>query len=238
MDGNANIYHQHYILDDNPYLSPFFVEQLKKEYSGVYYQRYILGLWTKAEGLIYDMFDPEYHVVETVDRDYEEYYISIDYGTQNATVFLLHGRYKNKWYVVKEYYYSGRDTGRQKTDSEFADEMDKFVEYIYSVPLIIVDPSAASLKAELRKRGYLVRDAKNDVVNGIRYTQNLLNLGKILINDICKKTIEEIHSYSWDEKASEKGEDVPIKENDHAMDALRYFVYTILRRYYKGQVIN
>lgn len=229
LESNADLYHQHYLIDDNPFLDPFFVEELKKEYAGtVYYNRYIMGQWARAEGIIYDSFSEEKHVVETVERDYTTYYISADYGTQNPTVFGLWGFFNGIWYKVKEYHYSGRETNRQKTDGEFADDLISFIGDL-PVKMIIVDPSAASFIAELRKRDLKVLPAKNDVIDGIRTVANALNAGKILYNDCCKETISEFYSYVWDSKASDKGEDKPIKENDHHMDSDRYFVYTILR---------
>ena len=235
LDSDADIYHQHYTIDDNPFLDPFFVEQLKKEYAGsVYYQRFILGQWARAEGLVYDMFYEDKNVVPTIDRAYTDYYVAVDYGTQNATVFGLFGMYRGKWYLIKEYYYSGREKGRQKTDSQYADDLQAFIDGI-PIMHVIIDPSAASFKAELRQRGIATRDANNDVLNGIRYTGGLLGNERLLINDCCTKTIDEFYTYSWDDKASLLGEDKPLKEDDHCMDMIRYFSYTIARRYYKGR---
>jgi len=235
LDSDADIFHQHYTIDDNPFLDPFFVEQLKKEYKGsVYYQRYILGQWARAEGLIYDMFSKEKNVVKTEDRPYKDYYVAVDYGTQNATVFGLFGRYRDKWYLIKEYYHSGREKGIQRTDFQYANDMQEFIKDI-PVIQIIIDPSAASFKAELKQRGIATRDANNDVLNGIRYTGSLLSKERLYINDCCTHAIDEFYSYSWDEKASLSGEDKPLKEDDHVMDCVRYFSYTIARRYYKGR---
>lgn len=232
LDSDVDIYLQHYRLDDNPYLSRAFVENLKKEYKGVYYQRYVNGLWTRAKGLIYDMFDIKEHVVDTIPRLYEEYYIAIDYGTQNATVFLLFGKANGQWYQVDEYYHSGRESRRQKTDSQYASDLELFTTDIRSkLKMVIVDPSAASFRAELKQRGFTVRNANNDVINGIRYSQTALKMGWILINDICKRTIDEIQGYSWDEKVADRGIDAPLEVDDHTMDAFRYFCYTILRKF-------
>lgn len=232
LDSDADIYMQHYSLDDNPFLPKSFVDNLKREYSGVYYQRYVEGLWTRAEGLIYDMFDKEKHIVKTIPRSYEEYYIAIDYGTQNATVFLLFGKANNQWYLVDEYYHSGRDSGRQKTDKEYGSDLELFTADIRDkLKMVIVDPSAASLRAELKQRGFILRNANNDVLNGIRYTSTALKMDWILINDVCKKTIDEIQGYSWDESKADIGIDAPLEIEDHTMDAFRYFNYTILRRY-------
>ncbi|HSH35991.1 PBSX family phage terminase large subunit, partial [Schnuerera sp.] len=226
-----NLIRLHFTMDDNLSLSEKIKERYRAMYSGVFFQRHILGLWVVAEGIIYDMFDKAKHVAESTDRDYTRYYVSVDHGTQNATVFGLWGFYKSKWYLVKEYYHSGRDEG-QKTDGEYADEMESFIEG-YNVIQVIVDPSAASFKAELKKRGIATRDANNSVLDGIRLTGTLLNSGLLLICDNCIHSMEEFHSYRWDEKAIKRGEDKPLKENDHCMDMIRYFVYTVARKYYK-----
>ena len=180
------------------------------------------------------MFYEDKNVVPTIDRAYTDYYVAVDYGTQNATVFGLFGMYRGKWYLIKEYYYSGREQGRQKTDSQYADDLQAFIDGI-PIMHVIIDPSAASFKAELRQRGIPTRDANNDVLNGIRYTGGLLNNERLLINDCCTKTIDEFYTYSWDDKASLLGEDKPLKEDDHCMDMIRYFSYTVARRYYKGR---
>ena len=138
------------------------------------------------------------------------------------------------WVCIKEYYYSGREESRQKTDSEYADDLDVFLNGI-KVEAVILDPSAASFKAELKKRGYYVKKGKNDVENGIRFVGSMLRLNKISFLACCENTIKEFASYIWDEKASERGEDKPVKEHDHAMDAVRYFCYTIMRKEVKYQ---
>lgn len=226
-----NLIYLHFTMDDNLSLSEKIKERYRNMYSGVFYQRYILGLWVVAEGIIYDMFDKVRHVVESIHRVYTDYYVAVDYGTQNATVFGLFGRYKGKWYLIKEYYHSGRDEG-QKTDGEYADDMEKFIEGI-NVTQIIMDPSAASFKVELKKRGIATKNANNDVLNGIRFTGTLLNSELLLICENCDRSINEFYTYRWDDKATKRGEDKPLKENDHCMDMIRYFAYTIARKYYK-----
>ena len=226
----------HFTMDDNLSLSEKIKERYRSMYSGVFYKRYILGLWVVAEGIIYDMFNPVNHVVSNIKDKIitltNKYFVSVDYGTQNATVFLLWQKgLGDKYFCIKEYYYSGRDKGKQKTDSEYADDMEEFIKDIRPhLDCVICDPSAASFIAELRKRDIYVRKAKNDVENGIRVVGNLLNLEIIYFSDECKNTIKEFASYTWDDKAAERGEDKPIKQHDHAMDAVRYFCYTILRR--------
>lgn len=222
----------HFTMDDNLSLSESIKDRYRSMYTGVFFQRYILGLWKLAEGIIYDMFDPEKHVKSF--RDFFSLlidggrYVSCDYGTQNATVFLLWNKGTDKrWYCTREYYYSGRDKGSQKTDAEYADDLEEWLEGT-KIKAIIVDPSAASFIAELSKRGYKVIQAENAVGDGIRLVATLLNLGRILFSDSCENTIREFGSYIWDPKAAERGEDKPVKQHDHAMDAIRYFCYTIL----------
>lgn len=222
----------HFTMDDNLSLSEKIKERYRSMYTGVFFKRYILGLWKMAEGIIYDMFSEERHV-----RNVVEYavrlinggrYVSIDYGTQNATVFLLWNKGTDgKWYCIREYYYSGRDEGIQKTDSEYADDLKEWLEGT-AIKTIIVDPSAASFIAELNKRGYAVIAADNAVEDGIRLVATLLNLDKILFGSSCRNTIQEFASYTWDAKAGERGKDKPVEQHDHAMDAVRYFCYTIL----------
>lgn len=226
LDGNADIYSQQYCIDDNPYLDPTFVDNLKREYEGtVYYDRYILGRWTIAEGLVYPMFNREFHIKPTEPRPYQQYYISCDYGTQNPMSMGLWGLANGKWYRIKEYYHSGRDTGRQKTDEEYYDALVELAGN-KNISAVIVDPSAASFIACIKKHGkFRVKKADNDVLNGIQNVATQLKQGNIFINDCCKDCISEFEVYSWDSKAKE---DKVIKEHDHAMDDVRYFVNTVI----------
>jgi PBSX family phage terminase large subunit len=226
-----NILYLHFTMADNLSLSEKIKERYKAMYSGVFFQRYILGLWVVAEGVIYDMFDKVKHTVKSLENLIRDtYYVSVDYGTQNATVFLLWCKNnKGQWVCIKEYYYSGRDEDSQKTDTEYADDLKDFLDGIKPAK-IIIDPSAASFIAELKKRKYSIKKARNDVLDGIRFVASMLNQEKIVFAASCVNTILEFNSYIWDAKASEKGEDKPIKQHDHAMDAVRYFCYTILAR--------
>lgn len=222
------IYYLHFTMDDNLSLSEKVKERFRRMFSGVFYKRYILGLWCQAEGVIYDMFDEAKHKVENILRDYTEHYVSIDYGTQNATAFILWGKCKGIWYAVKEYYYSGRDTGKQKTDNQYYNDLVDFLGDI-KPKAIIIDPSAASFITLIKdNRKYKVKKAKNDVMEGIRNVGTALNNAIIKFNDCCINTFKEFFSYVWDEKAIARGEDKPVKIMDHAMDAVRYFVNTIL----------
>ncbi len=220
----------HFTMDDNLSLSDRIKERYRTMYSGVFFKRYILGLWVVAEGIIYDMFREEEHVIpQKKDDDFTNYYVSCDYGTQNATVFLLWGKDRDgTWTGVREYYYSGRDEAAQKTDSEYADDLEEWLHGLK--PTIVIDPSAASFIAELKKRGYHIKKAKNSVLDGIRFVASLLMQKRLKFCEGCKNTIKEFGAYIWDRKASENGEDKPVKKFDHAMDAVRYFCYTVIRK--------
>ena len=215
-----------FVLDDNTTLPREYVENIKKEYTGVFYQRFILGEWTLAEGLIYPMYadaidDPP--VGEPLAR-----VLSIDYGTMNAFAAALWEKHGDVWHMVDEYYYSGRDSGAQKTDEEYARAIDEFTAGLadeYRKLKTIIDPSAASFIALLRKRGrYHVIPADNAVLDGIRETATSMQMGKIKISPRCKSWLKEAQGYVWDDSAAE---DRPVKVNDHMMDATRYFVKTM-----------
>ena len=226
LDSDADIFSQEYTIDDNPFLPPAFVENLKKEYAGtVFYDRYILGKWTLAEGLIYPMFNDSCIVDELPETG--EYYISCDYGTLNPFSAGLWCVNSGRAIRVAEYYYSGRDKQYQLTDEEYYAEVEKLAGD-KNIRHIIVDPSAASFIACIKKHGrFSVRKAKNDVMYGIRLTSAMLRAGAIKIGSDCCDAIREFGLYRWDEDSTE---DKPIKENDHAMDDIRYFCATVLRR--------
>lgn len=227
-------YVQKYTIFDNPYLPKKFVDDLCKEYAGtVYYGRYIDGEWTLAEGLIYPMYNEAVGEPPVTNNDEgketrpKQYVMSIDYGTQNAFSAGLWALYGATWYRVREYYYSGRDAGVQKTDEEYGNDLDKFIEPLKLDSKIrtIIDPSAASFIALLRKKGrYRVIPADNAVADGIRETATCLKTGKIKISPSCKNWFREVKGYVWDENALE---DRPIKIDDHAMDDCRYFCKTM-----------
>ena len=217
----------HFDLDDNPSLSQEYKDGLKASYSGVFYDRYILGKWVKAEGLIYSMFDDNIHVVDKTPTRFDKVRVAVDHGTQNATVFLLCGEVKGKTYIIDEYSHCGREEG-QKTNAQYAKEMAKFFKTngLTKKIKIIVDPAAADFKLELRNNGFTVVNAKNNVLDGIRKVSSLLNQGLLFIHKRCTGLIDEFAMYSWDTKLTDKGKDQPLKEFDHRMDALRYFVMT------------
>lgn len=223
LDSDADIYQQSYVIDDGV-LPPHIVAELKKEYAGtVYYDRYILGEWCQASGLIYTLND--YNLVDTV-PDGGEYYISIDYGTLNpfsAGLWCWDGKTATR---AREYYYSGRDERSNKTDEEYYTELEKLAGDL-PVKSVIIDPSAASMIETIRRhKRFTVRKAVNDVLAGIATTARLLQNGTIRIHRCCKDAIREFKLYRWDENCPE---DRPVKDNDHAMDDTRYFVMTILR---------
>lgn len=226
LDSDADIYQQSYVIDDGV-LPDDVVENLKKEYAGtIYYDRYILGLWAAATGLIYPMCA---HAVSDVPEcDPAKWVLSVDYGTQNAFSAGLWGLYDDVWYRVREYYYSGRETGVQKTDEEYAQDIDRFTDKIgdsNNKLRVIIDPSAASFIALLRKRGkYRVIQADNSVADGIRETATAMQSGKFKVSPSCKCWIKEAQGYVWDDSCAE---DRPVKVNDHAMDDTRYFVKTL-----------
>lgn len=226
--GDLNFLDVKFLLDDNTTLPQEYVESIKQEYTGVFYQRFIRGEWTLAEGLIYPMYQDAIGEMPEVDKPPEQYILSLDYGTQNAFSAGLWALRDRIWYRVRELYYSGRETGVQKTDEEYAEMLDKFTDGIgseYTKLRVIIDPSAASFIALLRKRGkYRVMPADNAVMDGIRETATCMQTGKIKISKACKSLIEELQGYVWDEKA---GEDKPLKVNDHACDDMRYFCKTM-----------
>ena len=177
-------------------------------YQGVFYRRYILGEWVAAEGIIYDMFSENRHVTKEKYKPVGDVYVSCDYGIQNATVFLMWAKIKGIWTCIREYCYSGRENLKQKTDAEFVQDMKMWLDG--TIPKrIIVDPSATSFIAELRKNGYTVKRGMNDVLDGIRYTSTALGRGELMFVSDCVNTIREFHSYMWDLKSADAGEDRP-----------------------------
>ena len=214
-----------FLIDDNTFLDQEYVENLKKEYVGVFYDRFIRGLWVVAEGLIYPDIANGQGIAEPEDRQYAQRYISIDYGTLNPFSAGLYGLCKGVWYRYDEYYHSGRDTNRQLTDAEYYVELEKLAGKRH-VEAVVIDPSAASMIAEIKKHGrFRVIQANNEVVDGIRETAKAFSQGRIKVTKNCSGAIVEFSSYRWDDK---KQEDKPIKENDHAMDEIRYFVNTVM----------
>lgn len=220
-----NFLHIHFTMADNLSLSDSIRARYESMFSGVFYRRYILGEWCVAEGLVYDFFGDDQ--ITDAEPQSGEYYISVDYGTLNpfsAGLWCWDGKTATR---IREYYYSGRDEQRQKTDEEYYHELETLAGD-FPIRSVIVDPSAASFIATIRRHGkFRVRQAKNDVLPGILTTANLLRSGKCKIHRRCKDACREFGLYRWDEKQST---DKPIKENDHAMDEIRYFCATVLDR--------
>jgi len=229
----------HFTMEDNLSLSEKVKERYRRMYSGVWYDRFILGLWVLAEGLIYPVYRDaiEAPPESTPEQDAEaEYAISIDYGTQNAFAALLWRRYGAVWWAVSEYYYSGRDTGVQKTDEQYATDMDEWLKDVRpgETLRVIIDPSAASFIALLRQKmvrstkvqqhRYRVQKADNAVLDGIRETASAMQMGLTKISPSCVNWRHEMEGYVWDESATD---DRPVKERDHAADCHRYFVHTM-----------
>ncbi len=215
-----------FLIEDNTFLDPEYIESLKKEYTGVFYDRFILGLWVVASGLIYPFFDEKKCCGGDVKGD--DYYISVDYGTLNpCSMGLWAVDYEKEIATrIREFYYDGRKKGKQLTDSEYYEHLEELAGDL-DIECVVVDPSAASFIAEIRKHGrFDVRGADNEVLDGIRLTGKLLKNGNLRIATRCKNAIKEFKAYSWDEKSTEK--DKPNKQNDHAMDDTRYFCKTIL----------
>jgi PBSX family phage terminase large subunit len=219
----------HFTLSDNPHLPEDYIANIKRSYTGLYYKRYVEGKWVQAEGAIYDFFDEKVHCIDFAPTQSAEYIVGVDYGTTNPCSFVLVGhnkeRYPNTW-VEKEYYYDSRKRGRQKTDSDYATDFCAFIKG-YPIRSVYIDPSAASFKLELTRSGVSnLYDAENEVLDGIRQVAAMLNQGNLRICRSCPNLIGEFQSYAWDDKSLKTGVDRPLKENDHALDALRYAIYT------------
>lgn len=222
-----NVLYLHFTMQDNYSLDPQIRARYEGMYSGIFYQRYILGEWKKAEGLVYPMFSRERNVThEHGTRG--EYYLSIDYGTINPTAMGLWRLDGTNAVMEREYYHDSRATQKQKTDEEYYQDLEEFVG---DTPLsrIIIDPSAASFKECIRRHGkFRVLDANNAVLDGIRWTASLIHNEQIKIHTSCVSTLNEFENYIWDEKAQT---DTVVKANDHSMDQMRYFCYTLRRKF-------
>ena len=219
----------HFTMEDNPSLTPAIRERYQRMYTGVFFQRYILGQWVQAEGRVYDFFTQE--MVGTAPEHCDKWYISCDYGTVNPMSMGLWGRSGGVWYRVKEFYFDSRVQMRQMTDGEYARELEKLAGG-REITAVIVDPSAASFLELLRQQGWRVQKANNDVLSGIRLTSDCLKSGKIVICQGCEDCLREMECYVWDLREG-RGDRVR-KEHDHAMDDMRYFTATVLGRQRSG----
>jgi PBSX family phage terminase large subunit len=227
---NRNCLRLHFTMEDNPSLTPAIRRRYQKLYTGVFYRRFILGQWVQAEGRVYDFFSPEM-VAHPPAEPMEEYFISCDYGTVNPTSMGLWGRKDGVWYRLSEFYFSSRQEQRQMTDEEYADALKNLAES-RKITAVIVDPSAASFIEVLRRRGWTVQKAKNDVLGGIRLTADALKSRKIVICHGCEAFLREMDAYVWDLQGGSR--ERVKKENDHAMDDMRYFVSTVLGEENRG----
>lgn len=226
-------------MEDNYSLSQEYMRQLKSQFSGVFYKRFIDGIWCVADGKIYDTFDPNIHCADTaailalIPDSRKVYYVGCDQGTSVTCSWsiMCADKQTGRTYKIAEYYYVAKDNQRQKDDAEYFDDFQRFIknhiprQFIHNLP-VYGDPAASSWDAMLTNHGFNYRHADNNVIEGIKYVLTQLNTGKYIIDRSCKKTIEEYDNYSWDEKAQAKGEDKPKKVFDHSCDSDRYALYT------------
>ena len=219
-----NALYLHFTMEDNPSLSARIRQRYRSSYSGAFYRRFILGEWTAAKGLVYDFFDPARDAVPRPEGQMEQYVISVDYGTANPCSFGLWGLREGVWYRMEEYYYASRKTGVQLTDQEYVRALQALADG-REIRSVVADPSAASFITALRQAGFHVVKANNDVLSGIRITADLLKRGRIAICEGCEDCLREIAMYRWSEET--EGRDAPHKDNDHAMDDMRYFAVTV-----------
>lgn len=222
---SKNALYIHFTMDDNPSLSEELKNRYKRLYSGAFYDRYVLGKWTVSDGTVYPMFSREKHIFSTA-PDCEKYVISCDYGTVNPSSFGLWGYSGDVWYRLREYYYDSRKEGQSRTDEEHYAALERLAEG-YKIEKVIIDPSAASFIECIKRHGkFHTEKADNDVVAGIRRVAAALKEGRLKFHESCGDIIREFSLYRWSAKA---GTDAPIKENDHAMDDMRYFVTAVTK---------
>ena len=213
----------HFTMEDNPALSERIRERYRRNCSGAFYRRFVLGEWTAAEGRVYDFFDPDRDAAETPEDGFSAWRISADYGTVNPASFGLWGLRDGIWYRTEEFYYDSRKAGRQRTDAEYAGDLERLAGG-REIERVIVDPSAASFIETLRRRGFRVVRADNDVADGIRVAADLLRQGKMVICRPCRDCLREMGQYRWEQRGER---DVPRKRDDHAMDDMRYFAMNL-----------
>lgn len=219
-----NLFHLRFLMEDNPSLAPETRQRYERAFQGAFYRRFVLGEWTAAEGLVYDFFD-ESLVQPPPAGPAQRWVISCDYGTVNPTSMGLWGKYGGVWYRVAEYYYDARQNRQQQTDQEYAQRLRELAGG-REIEAVVADPSAASFLEVLRREGWNVRKADNEVLSGIRLTADALKDGKIVICTPCEDAIREFGAYCWDLSAGDR--DKVRKEFDHAMDEIRYFVATVV----------
>lgn len=231
--GDKDYYHLKFTLDDNPFVEQSYKERIKNSLSGVFYKRNYLGLWCLAEGAVFDFFDRKTHVKERAPKAAEYFIAGIDVGTVNAfacvVIGVSTGRYSQEGkalWAEAEYYWDSKKQGRQKTNSEYAEDLKEFL-LPYGVTKLYIDPSAAAMKEDLRRKGFHpIDETNNDVSYGIEVLASHLKSGTLTILQSCPNLIREVESYVWNPKEAEKGYDEPLKKDDHAIDALRYAIAT------------
>lgn len=234
-----------FTMDDNPSLSPQYMADMKASFVGIFFDRFILGKWTNAEGAIFDMWDPKKHLIgwDQLPTMWKLIGVGIDYGTTNPTAAVIlgialhiddYGKPHPKLYLVDEWRYESIAERQKLTDAELSRRLREWLAEPHLPPnqprltpdYTILDPSAASFRVQLQQDGIVSTQANNDVLYGIRTVSSLLSAGSLIVTDRCTGWLKEVTEYVWDEKASEKGEDKPVKANDHSADAVRYVVTT------------
>lgn len=219
--------HMHFTMEDNPSLSARVKKRYERLYSGAFYDRFILGKWCDVTGLIYPMFSKEKHMAKSLPEHFERHIVSCDYGTVNPSSFGLWGLSGGVWYRIAEYYYDSRREGMSRTDEEHYAGLEALIGG-RQTDYILCDPSAASFITCIERHGrYKVRKADNDVLGGISRVADMLNTGQLRFSESCTDCIREFGLYRWDDGAAA---DKPLKENDHAMDDVRYLVNDISKR--------
>ena len=222
----------HFTLDDNPSLGRDYVAAIRAEFVGLWFRRFVLGEWIAAEGAVFDMWDDERHVTDTLPDIHRWIGVGVDYGQANPFHATLLGLGRDRrLYIASEWRYDGRQQRRQLTDVEYSERLRAWLSDVPGVgavrpSFVTVDPSAASFSAQLRRDKLTPTPANNAVLDGIRTISSLLSAGKLVVHSSCKSLITEMPGYAWDDKAAEKGEDKPIKVADHGIDSSRYVTYT------------
>ena len=225
----------HFHIDDNPNLTEKYKKALRESLSGLWYKRYYLGEWVSAQGSIYDMFDRTKHVLKHIQPPLNALkFVAIDYGIQNPCTFGLYYKDNETYYLLDEYFYNGRDSGVQKTDADYVNDLARFADK--KQVFVIIDPSASSLIVALKRAGWNVKLANNSVNDGIQYVSLKLTNNQFFIHEKCENTLREIESYEWDTNALNRGIEQPIKRDDHCMDRDRYALYST--KDMKGTVIK
>lgn len=236
--GNYRVFH--FELDDNAALSERYKEELKQAYSGLWYDRMVLGLWIMADGIIYSKFNKDKHIVNNAilakdSISFDKYWVGCDYGNTNATTFILGGITRdNKVYILNEYYHSGKDVNGSKSPSHYSKDFKKWIDALWGLQgekinpeRIYVDPAAKSFIMQLYEDGMRnIISANNDVLEGIELVSNLIDNDRFFVHERCKHVLEEMSAYCWDSKAQKRGVDKPQKDHDHCLDAIRYMIYS------------